>query len=425
MRRSVLACLTFIASCVSAPAEPPLQDVLIRARVPDDTGAVYLAGNTEALGPWTADGLLMQGSGEERIARLRLPMGTELEFKFTLGSWAREGLGPSGMVMPNNRLTVDGDEDVTIDVPGFKQDSRVYIEDWPGSGVIGRLDYWLDVSSQHLEMPRHVEIWLPPHYDQQPDARFGVLYMHDGQNLFDPRIANTGVDWGVDEAIMSLVEDGAIAPVIVVGIWSTDLRRREYAPEGVLALVDAEVQARLADEFPNDLLADEYLRFVVEELKPRVDASYRTRPEREATFVAGSSMGGLISLYAIAEYPETFAGAAGLSMHWPTGISRENIFDNAQTWRPIIAGAYQRYVAQSGLDANLHRLWFDHGGLNLDSLYGPYQLAMQPVFEAQGFRLGASLEMRVYPGTDHNEAAWRARLREPLMFLLQDRTAAP
>ena len=95
----------------------------------------------------------------------------------------------------------------------------------------GRLVYWTDVSSAFLGPKRHVEIWLPPGYDDNPTTRYPVLYMHDGQNLFDPRIANTGVDWGVDEAVVKLVTQGVIPPIIVVGVWSTSARSKD-TPRG-------------------------------------------------------------------------------------------------------------------------------------------------------------------------------------------------
>jgi enterochelin esterase-like enzyme len=386
---------------------------------------VYLAGNLDELGPWRADGLLMNGQGGERVAHLRLPEGTLLEYKFTLGEWAREGLGPSGTVMPNNRLLVDGDEDVTIAIVDFKKDPREYIADWRNSGVIGRLDYWLDVRSQFLEAPRHVEIWLPPQYDAEPARRFPVLYMHDGQNLFDPRIANTGVDWGVDEAITSLVNEGLIEPAIVIGVWSTDQRRMEYAPAGVLARMSDEMKQAAASEFPEELrLGDNYIRFLAEELKPRVDAAYRTQTEREHTFLMGSSMGALISIYGLAERPDVFGAAAGLSMHWPVGVSEANFVEREAEWRPAIITAFERYFTDRRLDPETHRIWVDHGTGFLDHYYVRYQEAMLPVLTRLGYVEGDTLGARVYPGADHNEAAWRARLRDPLLFLMSRPAAA-
>jgi enterochelin esterase-like enzyme len=419
MRGLALSLAVLLASaCASAP-EDGLRNVTIVALVPDNSGAVYLAGNLPELGPWRADGMAMHGSGRERTLSLRVPDGTSLEYKITQGSWHREGLGPSGTVMPNSRIDVDGDERATVTIVDWKHDIDEYVADPEGAGVVGELIYWRDVASPLLEHPRHVSIYLPPHYAASPQARFPVIYAHDGQNLFDPRIANTGVDWGVDEAMQALVTEGAIEPAIVVGIWSTPARRLEYAPAGVLALMSDDMKRAAAEEFPEALrTGDAYLRFIVGELKPRIDAAYRTRPDRDSTFLMGSSMGALISVYGMAEYPAVFGGAAGLSMHWPVGVSERNIVERQETWRPAIVAAFQSYFGSKRLDPAMHRIWVDHGTGVLDHLYVPYQEAMTPMLRSLGYVEGATLEARVYPGANHNETAWRARLRDPLQFLL-------
>ena len=123
--------------------------VTIRAEVPSGTGTVYLTGNCARLGDWDPAGLVMDGAGTERVATFSRPRGTELEYKFTLGSWDREGLGPSGQVMPNYRLTVESDTNVTVTIGAFKKggtDYSSYMADWPGSGVTGRLVYWTNVA---------------------------------------------------------------------------------------------------------------------------------------------------------------------------------------------------------------------------------------------------------------------------------------
>jgi hypothetical protein len=213
----------------------------------------------------------MAGAGRERNARVTAPPGTTFEYKFTLGSWDREALTPSGTVPPNNRLLLDRDTVVVHELAAFKRDPRDYIADWRGSGVRGRLVYWTDVPSAFLGPTRHVEIWLPPGYDDAPAIRYPVLYMHDGQNLFDPRIANTGVDWGVDETVVRLTDRRIIPPIIVVGVWSTAARGLEYSPwhDGA-----------------------DYARFLIEELMPRVNREFRTRTGPANTGVVGSSMGG-------------------------------------------------------------------------------------------------------------------------------------
>lgn len=268
----------------------------IRVRVPQGIGPVYLSGSLPQLGPWRADALAMTGTGRRRSVRVTAPRGTTLEYKFTLGSWEREALTASGAVPENSRLVFNRDTVVDQQVAGFKKEQREYLADWRGSGVQGRLVYWTDVPSAFLGPKRHVEIWLPPGYDDNPTTRYPVLYMHDGQNLFDPRIANTGVDWGVDEAVVKLVNQGVIPPIIVVGVWSTSARSKEYSPW-------------------HD--APDYARFLIEELMPRVNREFRTRTGPENTAAMGSSMGGLLSFYLVTHHPETFGACGCMSTHFP------------------------------------------------------------------------------------------------------------
>ena len=157
-----------------------------------------------------------------------------------------------------------------------------------------------------LVTDREIEVWLPASYATS-DQRYPVLYMHDGQNLFDPEQSGySGWDWGVDEALTSLGLDA-----IVVGIHSDpETRNADYFPQG--AGLDYGEDFRAAfDLSADELNADNYLRYLVEVVKPHIDGTFRTKPEREHTSVMGSSMGGLISLYAISEYPDVF-GSAGM-----------------------------------------------------------------------------------------------------------------
>jgi hypothetical protein len=390
----------------------------IVATVPAQTGRVFISGNLASLGPWNPAARIMEGQGAQRRITLRAPRGFVLEFKVTLGDWNREGLGPSGTVMPNSRAVFGVDAVASIVVTDFKKDPLVYLNDPAGSGVNGRLVNWLDVSTPRLDQTRHVQIWLPPSYDDAPQRRYRVIYMHDGQNLFDPRIANTGVDWGVDEAMARIAVAQAVDPAIVVAVWSTNQRRLEYAPSKVIAALPGPVRAELKHEFGGDVRGDAYIAFLADELKPRIDASFRTLSGPSATSLMGSSMGGLISFYGAVERPDVFSAAACLSMHWPVAIRAARIFEGANTWRLLLLEAYRDYLRQSGLSPARTRLWCDHGGQNLDTLYAPYQAAMQPVFEQLGFVSGPRLQLRAFPESDHNEASWRARLDEPLRFLL-------
>ena len=374
----------------------------IRVRVPEGTGTVYLAGSLPELGPWRPDALPLAGEGRERSAEVTAPAGTILEYKFTLGSWDREALSSAGTVAANNSLVLTRDTVVVHEVTDFKKDPREYIADWRNSGVRGRLVYWTDVRSAFLGPTRHVEIWLPPGYDDTPATHYPVLYMHDGQNLFDPRIANTGVDWGVDEAVVRLVNRGIIPPIIVVGVWSTTARFSEYSPW-------------------HD--APDYARFLIEELLPRVNASFRTLTGPGNTAVMGSSMGGLLSFYLVTHHPEAFGACGCESTHFPLS---EAVVAQVFPGVPVSAAPdttpYIIRDIQSGLNApRSARYRFDYGSLGLDSAYAPTHEAVRRWLLAQGRIEGRDFVVRRYQSATHNEASWRARLDDPLTFLFGKR----
>jgi predicted alpha/beta superfamily hydrolase len=370
----------------------------IRVTVPEATGTVYLAGSLPELGPWRPDGRAMVGAGRERTARVTAPRGTTLEYKFTLGTWDREALSPAGAVPPNNRLLIDRDVEAIHEITGFKRDPREYMADWAGSGVVGRLVYWTDVTSAFLGPSRHVEIWLPPGYDSTRSTRYPVLYMHDGQNLFDPRIASTGVDWGVDEAVMRLVRRGAIPPVIVVGVWSTAERGPEYSPWH---------------------RAPAYARFLIEELMPRVNREFRTLTGPENTVVMGSSMGGLLSFYLVTHHPDVFGACGCVSTHFPLSeaVVARSFQGLARVENPDTTPYIIRDIAAGLRVPKGARYWFDYGSLGLDSAYGPTHEVVRAWLLRQGLVEGRDFVVRRYEGLTHNEASWRARLTDPLTFL--------
>ncbi len=399
----VLLPLTISLRLDGAPSSPPqCCTVTIRVRIPDSTGTVYIAGNVAELGPWRPDGRAMEGTGPERTVRLALPPRTTFEYKFTLGSWEREALGPTGGVPPNFSLVVSRDTVVVHQIFGFKRPQQDYIADWRGSGVLGTLVYWTDVKSAFLGPTRNVEIWLPPGYDSSKTVGYPVLYMSDGQNLFDPRIANTGVDWGVDEAVVRLVTHGVIPPIIVVGVWNSNLRGREYSPW---------------HDAPN------YARFLIEELLPKVNASFRTLTGPANTAVMGSSMGGLLGFYLVAHHPETFGACGCLSTGFPLS---EAIADRYFTGVTAVATAdttpyIVRDIAAGFTVPRGTRYWFDYGTLGIDSTFGPSHEAVRHWLLRQGLVEGRDFVVRRYDGVAHNEAAWRARLEDPLTFLFADR----
>lgn len=275
---------------------------------------------------------------------------------------------------------------------------------------VGKLERLALPPSKFIE-PRPVEVWLPDGYAEKARAgkRFQVLYMHDGQMLFDASTTWNRTAWSVHETLARLMREGKVGDTIVVGVFNIDKNRYvEYFPQKFLdEMPAAERAAFLRDGLKGAPKADDYLRFLVQELKPAVDRKYATRTDAAGTFVMGSSMGGLISVYAMSEYPQVFGGAAGLSTHWP-GTGKPNAA------LPLAAFNYlnRKLPAPQG-----HKLYQDHGGVGLDALYAPYQVLIDQIVRDRGYT-EANYLSKVYPQDDHNEKAWAARLELPLVFLL-------
>ena len=249
--------------------------------------------------------------------------------------------------------------------------------------------------------PRDIVIWRPPSSTNKQEQGHPVIYAHDGQNLFCPETAFAGVAWGVDEALLRLAPALPGPLPLVVGIWNTPDRYREYDPQRVFQVYLSPREQRAYAEAHGRPCSDAYLTFIVQELKPYIDRHYPTRAEREATFLLGSSMGGLISAYALCEYPEVFGAAACLSTHWPA-----------------LQGRTADYLADRLPAPGRHRLYFDYGTETVDAQYEPYQRQVDTLLRRAGYRQGEDWLTRKFPGAEHSERAWRQRLDVPLRFLL-------
>lgn len=273
------------------------------------------------------------------------------------------------------------------------------------SGTVKRYE---NFQSQYAK-PRHVDVWLPAAYEQNKHKRYAVLYMHDGQMLFDSNTTWNKQEWGVDETLSQLLKAGKIKDCIVVGIWNTDLRASEYLPKKPFnRLPEARKEVFKKERKVTDALSDLYLECLVKEIKPTIDKEYRTKPEAASTFVAGSSMGGLISLYALCEYPSVFGGAACLSTHW-LGASLEDNTDFRE--------AYQSYLLERLPTQKSKKIYFDYGTKTLDAFYEPHQKEIDKMMRQIAFP-SKNWISRKFEGTDHSEKAWRDRLAIPIQFLL-------
>jgi len=263
---------------------------------------------------------------------------------------------------------------------------------------------------------RNVDVWLPEGYSA--DKKYPVLYMHDGMALFDSTIMWNKQEWGVDETMCKLMAEKRIKECIVVGIWNTGVKRfPEYFPQKPfysLSQADQEKILAIGKDKGTPLIgtgpfSDNYLKFLVTELKPYIDTHFSTLRDQENTFIAGSSMGGLISMYAICEYPKVFRGAVCMSTHWP-GIF--TTVDNP------IPGAFLQYLKTHLPSPKNHKIYFDYGSETLDAMYKPYQTQADSIMKAAGYT-EKNWITREYPGMDHSEKSWRKRFDVPMLFLLE------
>jgi len=282
----------------------------------------------------------------------------------------------------------------------------------PSSGTIRQFE---NFSSAYVE-PRTVDVWLPDDYSAK--KKYAVLYMQDGKSLFDSNIVWNHQEWMADETIGRLLKEKKINNCIVVGIYNTETARHlEYFPQKAFeslpkpqqdSLFKTNRSSGVAVFKENKLRSDNYLLFLTKELKPFIDSSFSTLKDRKHTFIGGSSMGGLISLYAICEYPAVFGGAACISTHWPGIFTIDN--------NPI-PGAIFEYLKWHLPDPKQHQLYFDYGDATLDALYPPLQKQADQIIKARGYN-NKNWKTIYFPGADHSEKSWSKRFEQPLIFLL-------
>lgn len=262
----------------------------------------------------------------------------------------------------------------------------------------------------------HVTVWLPPGYDKEPKRRYPVLYMHDGQNVFFPKRSNFNKVWAADKAALKLINSRKVAPFMIVAVDHPGPSRfLRYFPTRV-----ASPQMRQGTEAfaKGKLGGDDYLSFLGDTLKPVVDARYRTRPQPRYTAVAGSSMGGLISLYALTERADIFGKAAAVSTHSP--LIDPELLQKQPMMAAGVKADWKRYLSTRLGAPQGRKLWMDHGTKTLDAFYAPYQAVLDDNVAAAGWVRGKDFESRVFDGTAHEENAWAARLPEVLGWLLAD-----
>lgn len=255
-----------------------------------------------------------------------------------------------------------------------------------------------------------VDTWLPEDYSQNPEVRYPVIYMHDGQNLYDASTTWNHQSWEMDQAMCKLENKFKLKPAIIVGVHSSsDTRVADLMPQKAITgtpLEEVLEEVKLKGMEPR---GDAYAAFLVETLKPTVDNTYRTEADMRHTTVMGSSMGGLMSIYALCEYPDVFGNALCLSTHWTGSPSVAKEFEDAM----------YKYIDSHLPSPETHRLYFDHGTETIDAAYGPAEERILKMINTKGYTIGKrNLFNTVDYGAAHEESAWGARVELPLVFLL-------
>jgi predicted alpha/beta superfamily hydrolase len=362
---------------VDAPADTPADQPL------------WISGNASDLGGWDGAGVqLTRNPDGKHHGQIEVMSGIEYAFKVTRGSWSTVERGPKGEETPNRVLKVESDTDVPITVATWVDGGKSV----PGLHTLtGLFREHRKFNSDALGNERTIVVYLPPGYDQATDTRYPVLYMQDGQNLFDAATSFAGIEWKVDEAAQKLISAGQIEPVIIVGVYNSEQRTNEFTPPASSASASAQGQ--------------QYARFVVEQVKPFIDQTYRTRPDRASTSLAGSSMGGLISLYILKSYPQTFGKIALLTPHLRTA-DRDIV---AELSRPDT-----NWLKET-------RIWLDMGDKGGDNYPGPAPMDdarnLVRLCDAAGLKKDIDYKYTELPGGEHNEPAWQARIDQVLIFL--------
>jgi hypothetical protein len=276
--------------------------------------------------------------------------------------------------------------------------------------ALGRLVTLL-VRSAHVAL-RPVFVWLPDGYDRSARG-YPVLYMHDGEALFADAPAGAVTPPGIDEHVDGLAFAGTIRMPIIVGIGGTPQRARELLPATPLALMPADARSALERRIGGGTLSDHYLRFITTELKPLIDRSFRTLPGPADTAILGSGLAGLVSLYALMQYPRVFGSAGCLS-------DRAPLFDLAPDERGAAEElATRRYLQQALPRAGGHRLYVDFGDIDHDQAGRTLHDVMPDAARAKGYIEGFDLVSAARYGATDNERQRIDRTDAALTLLLR------
>lgn len=380
---------------VSPDARPAEPDAATRASVtflvtvPADTpegSHVHIAGDFQGWDPGSAAHELTRQDDGRYAITLDFDIGTSIAYKFARGSWDYVEKGPNGEELDNRTLTIERSSTQELAVARWADGSP------PPSTITGDVE---TITVPGFLAGRRVWVYLPPAYDTDTEARYPVLYMFDGQNVFDTATSFAG-EWEVDETLEKGIAAGELAPIIVVAVDNGGAQRiAEYTP--------------WPDDTHGGGQAGAHLQAFVDTLVPYVDQTYRTVAEPGSRAIAGSSLGGLMALYAAYEHDGVFGRAAALSpsLWWDDEHMRMHAEAAAQKPDATIYMDMGTLEEDSTVDE-------DDNGIddNIDQLR-----AMQAVLVGQGFTLDTDLKVVEAEGHRHRESYWAMRFPAALAFL--------
>jgi predicted alpha/beta superfamily hydrolase len=378
------ALLLVTALCLNLPAQNErlirVTFILTSPDLPDDT-SVYITGSLEQLGSWNPGKVKMESKGNHTWTKeITITRPLSIEYKYTLGSWEREGADANGSPLSNSVANVSGDMTVKDSVLFWTKGGRQRVNH---GQITGTVRYHRALKGAGIK-DRDLVVWLPPGYEADVSRRYPVIYMHDGQNIIDPVTSSFGTDWSIDETADDLIKEKSIEPVIVVGIYNTSDRMKEYTP---------------GDK------GTAYMDFIIRVVKPFIDSAYRTKPDRKNTIVGGSSAGGIMSFMLVWEHPDVFSKA----------ICMSPAFRN-----PVASGGwnYVNVVKRSNGKTKDVFFYLDNGGIGLESQLQPGIDEMLAALKAKGYQEGKDFIFIHDATAQHFEADWAKRFPNALMLVL-------
>ncbi len=330
-----------------------------------EDSSVFITGSLEPLGEWNPGKVKMNYEGNHVWSiRINIDKPHSVEYKYTLGTWEHEGAKADGTPLSNLSANLQRDTTLNDTIDNWTKNTQNGTTE---HRITGTVQYHPAMKGKGIK-DRDVVVWLPPDYDSSGKTRYPVLYLQDGQNVFDPATSAFGVEWNVDETCDSLIKAGMISPLLVVGIYNTKDRSFEYTPGAK---------------------GEAYMNFLVKELKPFIDSAYATNKDKAHTFVGGSSLGGLISFMLTWQHADVFSKALCFSPAFK--INKLDYVKNVTSYR-----GKKKEVS----------FFIANGGVGLDAQLQPGVNAMLSALQKKGYEGGKEVKYENDIKANHSEASW-------------------